>query len=91
MRERMDETFRLVLEEVRLDFRLNREMGEALIKLLLEKEEVLADEVEKFFDQYGLYTPKVVVEPEKKTEEVVIVGREDQPESQDGDQPHVSD
>ena len=59
MREAMDETFRMVLDEVRMAFRLHREMGEALIKLLMEKNELLADEVEAFFDQYGYYTPKV--------------------------------
>jgi len=59
MRERMEETFRMVLEEVRLALRLNREMGEALIQLLLEKEELMANEIEAFFDKYGLFTPKV--------------------------------
>jgi ATP-dependent Zn protease len=59
MREAMEETFRMVLEEVQLSLRLHREMGEALIQLLLQKNEMLADEVEKFFDQYGLFTPKV--------------------------------
>jgi hypothetical protein len=38
-------------------------MGEALIALLMIKDELLADEVEHFFDQYGLYTPKVQLGP----------------------------
>jgi len=59
MSEAMENTFRSVFEEVRIVLRTQREMGEALIKLLLEKDEIYADEVEKFFDQYGLYTPKV--------------------------------
>ncbi|MFO7323979.1 MAG: AAA family ATPase [Chloroflexota bacterium] len=59
MREAMENTFRQVLEEVRLALRAHREMGEALINLLMEREELLADEVEAFFDQYGLHTPKV--------------------------------
>ena len=63
MREAMDETFRMVLDEVRMAFRLHREMGEALIELLMEKNELLADEVEAFFDQYGYYTPKVNAQP----------------------------
>jgi hypothetical protein len=45
----------------------------------MEKEELLADEVEKFFDQYGYYTPKVNLTPER--EETVIVegdGEEEQ-------------
>ncbi|MEZ4668631.1 MAG: AAA family ATPase [Anaerolineae bacterium] len=54
MSEAMENTFRTVLEEVRIILRMHREMGEALINLLLEKEELYADEVEQFFDQYGL-------------------------------------
>jgi ATP-dependent Zn protease len=58
VRELMEETFLMALDEVRIALRLHREMGEQLIHLLLEKEELLADEVEAFFDQYGFYTPK---------------------------------
>jgi len=68
--EEMENTFRSVLEEVRLSFRLHKEMGEALINLLLEKEELFADEVEAFFDKYGLYTPKIDLDPYKKIETV---------------------
>jgi ATP-dependent Zn protease len=59
MVEAMEEMFQTVLEEVRLAFRLHRPMGEALIKLLMEKDELNAQEAEAFFDQYGLYTPKM--------------------------------
>ena len=59
MREAMEDAFRMALEEVRLVLRLHKEMGEALIALLMEKDELLANEVEAFFDQYGLTTPKV--------------------------------
>ncbi|MAS37675.1 MAG: ATPase [Anaerolineaceae bacterium] len=58
IREMMEETFLMALDEVRIALRLHREMGDHLIELLLEKEELLADEVEAFFDQYGLHTPK---------------------------------
>ncbi|MBI1278731.1 MAG: AAA family ATPase [Anaerolineaceae bacterium] len=68
--EEMENTFRNVLEEVRLSFRLHKEMGEALIKLVLEKDEIFADEIEAFFDKYGLYTPKVDLDPYKKIETV---------------------
>ncbi len=68
--EEMENTFRSVLEEVRLSFRLHKDMGEALIKLLLEKEELFANEVEAFFDQYGLYTPKIDLDSFKKIETV---------------------
>ncbi|HLU12182.1 MAG TPA: AAA family ATPase [Oceanobacillus sp.] len=73
MREAMEETFRAVLEEVQLALRLHREMGEALIQLLLQKNELLADEVEQFFDQYGLFTPKVQL---KREAGEVIVARD---------------
>jgi ATP-dependent Zn protease len=59
LRERMDELFRTVLDEVRVAFRIHREMGEALIAQLMQHDEMHANEVEAFFDQYGYYTPKV--------------------------------
>ncbi len=59
----MEETFLAVLNEVRMAFRIHHEMGEALIKQLMEKDEMLANEVEAFFDQYGLYTPKIDLAP----------------------------
>jgi hypothetical protein len=74
VRESMEEAFRMALDEVRMALRLHREMGEALINLLLEKEELLADDVEKFFDQYGLFTPK----PSLRTEGEVIVVPQDE-------------
>jgi len=61
MREGMEDIFRMVLDEVRMAFRLHRDMAEALIVLLQTRNEMLADEVEVFFDQYGLYTPKVEI------------------------------
>jgi cell division protease FtsH len=70
MSEMMEDTFRMVLDEVRVAFRAHREMGEALIKLLMQKKELLADEVEAFFDQYGLYTPKVEIKPHQIEETV---------------------
>jgi cell division protease FtsH len=68
--EAMDDMFRMVLDEVRVAFRVNRDMGEALIKLLVQKEELLANDVEEFFDQYGLYTPKIEIEPRQIGETV---------------------
>lgn len=72
MREAMEETFRMVLDEVRMAFRLHREMGEALIALLIKKDELLADEVEAFFDPYGLFTPKVRIH--REDDETVVEG-----------------
>jgi cell division protease FtsH len=57
----MEKTFKEVLSEVRLIMRQHHDMSEALVKLLMEREELLSDEVEAFFDQYGLYTPKVLI------------------------------
>ena len=58
VRQMMEETFMQALDEVRVDLRLHKEMGEALIDLLMEKEELFSTDVETFFDGYGLYTPK---------------------------------
>ena len=65
IREAMDETFRMVLEEVRMALRLHRDMTEALIQLLLKKKEMNADDAANFFDQYGFYTPKVTLRAER--------------------------
>src|SRR5690606_11402000 len=70
VRDLMEETFLMALDEVRVDLRLHREMGENLIQLLLEKEELLADEVEAFFDQYGFFTPKPQLGPGSDAEKV---------------------
>ncbi|MDX2162286.1 MAG: AAA family ATPase [bacterium] len=70
--EAMEEAFRQALEDVRMMMRLHRPMGEALIALLLEKDELLADEVEAFFDQYGFYTPKVRLNENVDQPDVVI-------------------
>lgn len=62
----MEEAFVMVLTEVRMALREHHDMGEALINLLLEKEELHSGEVEAFFDQYGLYTPKInIVDPKE--------------------------
>jgi cell division protease FtsH len=54
----MEETFQTILTETRKALRENSDMMKALVALLIEKEELLADDVEAFFDQYGLHTPK---------------------------------
>ncbi|MCY3718616.1 MAG: AAA family ATPase [Anaerolineaceae bacterium] len=61
VRKMMEETFLQALDEVRTDLRLHREMGEALIEELLEREELFASDAEAFFDRYGLHTPKPVI------------------------------
>jgi cell division protease FtsH len=66
IRRLKEELFLMVLDETRHAMRTHREMGEALIKLLLEKEELHSEELETFFDHYGLYTPKVQLMPSPK-------------------------
>jgi len=53
----VEEAYQLLLVETRVALRENRHIIEALVEQLIEKEELLADEVEAFFDQYGLHTP----------------------------------
>lgn len=57
MAKAMEETLQQILKETREALRTNTHIVEALVNLLLEKEELLADEVRAFFDQYGLHTP----------------------------------
>jgi cell division protease FtsH len=77
MREQMEEMFRMVVSEVRMALRLHKEMGEKLIALLMEKDELLADDVEAFFDAYGFFTPKVQIRRlEPKDGDVVTVNDE---------------
>lgn len=68
----MEETFLMVLDEVRSALRSYREMGEALIDTLMDKDEMLADEVEAFFDRYGLFTPKINIEEYRKNEQPTL-------------------
>jgi ATP-dependent Zn protease len=58
MAEAMEETFQRVMKETRKALRENEKIMRALVGLLMEKEELLADEVKAFFDQFGLYTPE---------------------------------
>jgi ATP-dependent Zn protease len=53
----IEEVYQTVLKETREALRDHAHVVHALVELLLEKEELLADEVRAFFDQYGLYTP----------------------------------
>ncbi|MEZ4668632.1 MAG: AAA family ATPase [Anaerolineae bacterium] len=53
----MEETFQQILKETREALRQNGHIVEALVQLLMQKEELLSDEVRAFFDQYGLTTP----------------------------------
>jgi cell division protease FtsH len=59
-----EEIMLMAISETRVALRTHRDMGEALINLLMEKDELLARDVEEFFDQYGLYTPKVEIQPQ---------------------------
>jgi cell division protease FtsH len=59
-----EEIMLMAISDARVALRTHREMGEALINLLMAKDELLARDVEEFFDQYGLYTPKVEIQPQ---------------------------
>jgi ATP-dependent Zn protease len=71
MVEAMEETFRMALDEVRVALRLHKDMGTALIDLLMEKNELYADEIEAFFDRYGYYTPKVKLNHDEPQGDVI--------------------
>jgi cell division protease FtsH len=53
----VEEAYQTLLTETRAALRQNAHIVHALVELLLEKHELLADEVRAFFDQYGLHTP----------------------------------
>jgi ATP-dependent Zn protease len=57
MSDAMEETFQGIMKDARKALRKNEHIVRALAALLLEKEELFADEVRAFFDQYGLFTP----------------------------------
>jgi cell division protease FtsH len=53
----LEEVYQKILRETRQALREHSEIVHALAELLLEKEELLADETRAFFDQYSLFTP----------------------------------
>ena len=57
MAQAMEEVFQDLLKETREVLRANGHVVEALVQELLQHEELLADEVRAFFDQFGLTTP----------------------------------
>jgi len=77
MVQAMETAYQQVLAETRRTLREHADMIKALVKLLLEKEELLADEVKTFFDAYGLATP----EPVLLTDAALKVLPEPQPEA----------
>lgn len=54
----IDEAYQQILTGTRHQLREHAHIVEALAQLLLKKEELLAEEIEAFFDQYGLHTPE---------------------------------
>jgi cell division protease FtsH len=57
----IDDLYQRVLQETRQTLRENKHIVEALVALLLEKEELMGEEVRAFFDQYNLFTPDPTV------------------------------
>jgi cell division protease FtsH len=57
MAEAMETILEKLSKECRKALRENAHIVKALVELLLQKEELMADDVKAFFDQYGLHTP----------------------------------
>ena len=57
----IEEAYQEVLRETRIALRDHAELMEELVDLLLEKEELLTDEVRAFFVGYGLHTPEPTI------------------------------
>ncbi len=57
----IEEAYQDVLRETRVALRQHVELMEELVDLLLEKDELLTDEVREFFDRYGLSTPEPTI------------------------------
>jgi len=64
--EEWKNTFRSVLEEVRLFLPYTQRNGRSAHQLVLKKKKSLPTEIEAFFDKYGLYTPKIDLQPYKE-------------------------
>jgi cell division protease FtsH len=54
----MDETLQDLVREARVKLREHATIVRALVALLLEKEELVGNEIEAFFDPFGLHTPR---------------------------------
>ena len=61
MAEAMEEVFQRIMKDARKALRANEPIVRGLVALLLEKQELLTDDVEQFFDEYGLFTPKATM------------------------------
>ena len=57
----IEEAYQKILRQTRETLRENAHIVHALVERLLDQEEMLADEVRAFFDQYGLHTPDPTV------------------------------
>ena len=57
----IEEAYQEVLRDTRIALRDHAELMEELVDLLLEKEELLTDEVRAFFVGYGLHTPEPTI------------------------------
>jgi cell division protease FtsH len=53
----MEEVFQQVVQDTRTALRANAHIVKALAEILMEKDEMISDEVQAFFDQFGLHTP----------------------------------
>jgi ATP-dependent Zn protease len=62
----MEETFQQVLNDTRRALRDHDDVVRALVALLVEREELLADDVKAFFEQYGFATPEMALVEERE-------------------------
>jgi cell division protease FtsH len=72
----MEEQFQIILADARKALREHAHIVEALVALLMEKQELTAREVEAFFDQYGLFTPKPTMIVDGQAVEVLSSGEQ---------------
>jgi cell division protease FtsH len=61
MAQAMEETFQQILQETRTALRERGDVVRALVARLMEQEELLADDVKAFFDEFGLFTPEPTI------------------------------
>lgn len=65
----IEETYQILIRETRTALREHSQVVKGLVALLMEHEELLADDIAAYFDQFGLHTPtpSLLAEPEVAT------------------------
>jgi ATP-dependent Zn protease len=76
MAEEMEKQFQQIMQDARTALREHADIVKALVALILEKEELLADEIRAFFDQYGLFTPDPTTIRDGEEISLLMTGKE---------------